>query len=58
MFLLYGSRKTNILGRLPRKVGPWTVCKVNRRFVKNEGVMFWRGVDTPMHTMNKGCKIK
>ena len=43
-----GSRKTNIEGGLPKKVGggAWTVCKFKRGqgLDKKEGVVFVRGV--------------
>ena len=44
-----GSQK--IEGRMPIK-GGWTVCRFKWGLGKKEGVVFLRGVDTPMHTMS------
>ena len=33
------------------KRGTWTVCQYKRSLARKKGVMFLRGVDTPMHTM-------
>ena len=37
-------------GDCPKR-GAWTICKFKRGLGKKEGVVFLRGVDTPMHTM-------
>ena len=49
-FSAASSQKTNIQEGLPKK-GAGTVCRFKRGLDKKEWVVF-RGVDTPMHTIN------
>ena len=46
------SRKTNIEGRLPKKMGAWTVYQFNWGLCKKEGGdVLGQVVDTPTHIM-------
>ena len=44
---------------MPKKGGTWIVCRFKGRgeLGKKEGVVFLRGVDTPMHTMKPSMYI-
>lgn len=42
-------------GKLLKKGGTWTVCRLKGRFAKKRGVGFFRRVDTPMFTAHMEC---
>ena len=46
-----GFHKKPIKRRDCLKRGAWTVYRFKGGLVKKEGVVFFEGVDTPMHTM-------
>ena len=43
--------KPTYSGRDCLKREAWTVCRFNRGIGKKEGVVFSKGIDTPMHTV-------
>ena len=46
-------RKNQYIGGLPKKGGAWKVGKFKVEGLQKRGgsVFFWRGIDTPMHSI-------
>ena len=48
---LEGFMKNQYIGKNCLRRGAWTISRLKRGLGKNRGWCFWKGVDTPMHTM-------
>ena len=51
------TEKSNFQGGLRETNRAWTVCRCKVGLTKEEGVVFLRGVDTPMHNMGWGVTL-